>query len=275
MAQSLGHGQIGIVELDILSNQAHGNGFIPGGDLVKHPFPVGQVDIGGIDVEFPADQGGKMLLLQHHGGLIQGGQGAVFNDAVLFHIAKQGDLLENALFQRLVAPQHDHIRLDPQALELFHGVLGGLGLVFVGAPEERHQGHMDEEAVLPAHLQGNLPHRLYKGLGFNVSDGAADLRDHHVRLGLLAHPVDELLDLVGDMGDDLDSGAQVCPLPLLVQHIPVDLAGGQVGVFVQILVNEPLVVAQIQIRLRPVLGDVDLPVLIGAHGARVYVDIGV
>ena len=32
---------------------------------------------------------------------------------------------------------------------------------------------------------------------------------------------------------------------------------------------------QVQVRLRAVVGDEDLPVLIGAHGAGVHVDIGV
>ena len=134
---------------------------------------------------------------------------------------------------------------------------------------------MDEQAVLLTHLQGNLPDSLQKGLGFNVANGAADLRDDHVRIGLLAYPVDEVFDLVGHMGDDLHRGAKIFAPALFIQHVPVDLTGGQVGVFVQILVNEPLVVAQVQVCFRTVLGDVDLAVLVGTHGARVHVDIGV
>ena len=41
-------------------------------------------------------------------------------------------------------------------------------------------------------------------------------------------------------GNHLHRGAQVFALPLLVEHIPVDLAGGEVGVFVQVLVDEAL-----------------------------------
>ena len=147
--------------------------------------------------------------------------------------------------------------------------------MLIGAPEEGHQGHVDEQAVGGSHLQGDLPHGLHKGLGLNVTDGAADLGDDHVGIGLLAHPVDKFLDLVGDVGDDLDGGAQVLTLALLVQHVPIHLAGGQVGIFIQVLVNEPLIVAQVQVRFGAVLGDVDLPVLIGAHGARIHIDIGV
>ena len=154
-------------------------------------------------------------------------------------------------------------------------MLGGLALVLVGAPQEGHQSHVDEQAVGRADLQGDLPHGLYKGLGFDVADGAADFRDDHIRIGLLAHPVDEFLDLIGDVGNHLDGGAQILPLALLVQNIPINLAGGQVGIFIEVFVNEALIVAQVQVRLRAVLGDIDLAVLIRAHGARVYIDIGV
>ena len=46
-------------------------------------------------------------------------------------------------------------------------------------------------------------------------------------------------------------------------------------ILVQVFVDEALIVAQVQIGLRAVLGDVDLAVLIGAHGAGVDVDVGV
>ena len=89
------------------------------------------------------------------------------------------------------------------------------------------------------------------------------------------HGVDPALDLVGDVGDDLDRSAQIVAPALPVQNGPVDLAGGDGGVAGQVLVHEPLIVAQIQIRLGAVVGDKDLAVLIGAHGAGVHIDIGV
>ena len=134
---------------------------------------------------------------------------------------------------------------------------------------------MDEQAVLPAHFQGNLPHCFQEGLGLDVTDGTPDFRNHHIGIGLLSHPVDKILDFVGNMGNHLDSRAQILSPTLLIQHIPVNLAGGQVGILVQIFVDKPLIVAQIQIRLRTVLGNVDLSVLIRAHGTRVDVDIRV
>ena len=55
----------------------------------------------------------------------------------------------------------------------------------------------------------------------------------------------------------------------------VDGAGGEVGVAREVLVNEALVVAQVQVGLLAVLGDEDLAVLERAHGARVHVEVGV
>ena len=77
------------------------------------------------------------------------------------------------------------------------------------------------------------------------------------------------------MGDDLDGAAQIAALPLPVQHGPVDLAGGNGAVLRERLVHEALIVAQIQVRLGAVVGDEDLAVLQGVHGAGVHVQIGV
>ena len=134
---------------------------------------------------------------------------------------------------------------------------------------------MDEQGVAPARLQAHLPGGLQERLALNVAGGAADLRDDHVSPGLLPHGVDKVFDFIGDVGDHLDGLPQVLAPALLVEHVPVDLAGGQVGVLVQVLVNKPLVVAQVQVGLRPVLGDVHLPVLVRTHGAGVHVDVGV
>jgi hypothetical protein len=77
------------------------------------------------------------------------------------------------------------------------------------------------------------------------------------------------------VGNDLHGLAQIGTLTFLVQYVPVHLAGGQVGVFVQIFVDKALIVAQIQIGLSAIVGHEHLTVLQRAHGTRVYVHIGV
>ena len=134
---------------------------------------------------------------------------------------------------------------------------------------------MDKEGVFTAVLEGDLPHCFDEGLRLDVSDGPADLRDQDVRTGFFDHTVDEALDLVRNMRDDLYCRAQVLAAALLVEDIPVYLAGCEIGKAVQVLINEPLIMPEIEVRLRPVLGDIDLPVLVWAHGPRIHIDIRV
>src|SRR3546814_7138756 len=77
------------------------------------------------------------------------------------------------------------------------------------------------------------------------------------------------------MGDDLYRLAQVIAAALFAQHGFVDLSGREVVDLAHARGNEALVVAQIQIRLGPVFGHEDFPMLEGAHGARVDVDVGI
>ena len=134
---------------------------------------------------------------------------------------------------------------------------------------------MDEQAVAAADLGRHLTDGFEEGLGLDIARGAADLGDDHVRRGLFADRVDEGLDLVGDVRDDLHSLAQVFACALLVEHVPVYLAGGQVGELVQVLVDEALVVAEVEVGLCAVVGDVYLAVLKRAHRAWINIDVGI
>ena len=153
-------------------------------------------------------------------------------------------------------------------------MLGGLALQLAGAGDGHNEGDVEEHHVLAAPLGGHLADGLQEGLGLDVAHGAADLHNGHVGVRGV-QGVDAALNLVGDVGDNLDGTAQVVPPALPVQHVPVHLARGDGGIDGEILVNKPLVVPQIQVGLRAVVGDEHLAVLVGAHGARVHVEIGV
>ena len=227
-------------------------------------------------MQLPADHGGQPPFLQIQGRLIENGQRQILDDAVQLYIAEAGHLVENAaVADRLIAAQHDDIGGDAHALQLLHRVLGGLGLVLSRSLQIGHQSDMDIEGIGSAHLQSHLTDGLDEGLALHIADGAADLGDDHIRIGALPYPINKMLDLVGDMGNGLHGAAQIFAPTLLGDDIGVDLAGGQVGILVQILVDEPLVMSQIQIGLRAVLRHIDLAVLVGAHGAGVSIDIGI
>ena len=83
------------------------------------------------------------------------------------------------------------------------------------------------------------------------------------------------LDFVGDVRNHLHRFAQVIAAPLLGENRFVDSPGGPVVVAGQFGVGEALVVPEIQIGFRAVIGDVHFAVLVRAHRARIDVQIGI
>jgi hypothetical protein len=153
-------------------------------------------------------------------------------------------------------------------------VLRGLRLLLAGWPDERHQRHVDVRHVRAPDVEPELPDGLEERQDLDVADRAADLGDDHVDV-VAREAGDAPLDLVGDVGDDLDGLAQVVAPPLGRQHRAVDRAGGGVGRPGQRLVDEPLVMAQVEVGLAAVVGDEHLAVLERVHRAGVDVDVRV
>ena len=177
-----------------------------------------------------------------------------------------------------VGAQDQRVGLDTDVAQRRHRVLGRLGLQLARRREVGHQRDVQEEAVVPADVVADLADRLQERQRLDVADRAAHLGDHDVgraRRRPGPHREDAVLDLVGDVRDDLDGVAEVLPAPLLGDHRRVDLAGGDVGPAVQVAVEEPLVVADVEVGLGAVLGDEHLAVLERVHGARIDVQVRV
>src|SRR5690606_2413068 len=149
---------------------------------------------------------------------------------------------------------------------------------FAGRGDERHQGQVHEGGIVAPQTQVHLAGGFQERQGLDVADRAADLDDGHVGgavPGGIGAARDEVLDLVGDVRNDLDRLAQVVAPALLAQHGFVDLAGGEVVHLVHLGRDEALVVAQVQVGLGAVFGDEHLAVLERAHGAGIDVDVGI
>ena len=134
---------------------------------------------------------------------------------------------------------------------------------------------MDIQRVALACFPSYLTDSLQEGLALHVAGGTANLRDDHVGPGFFSYGVNKPLDLVGDVRDGLHGLAQIFPPAFLGNHVGIDPPGSQVGKLVQVLVNETLIMSQVQVGLRPILGDKHLSMLVGTHGPRVHIDIGV
>ena len=118
-----------------------------------------------------------------------------------------------------------------------------------------------------------LADRLEEGQALDVADRAADLHQHEIDAVVALE--DEILDRVGDVGNDLHGRAEEVAVALLGDELLVDAAGGDVVLPVGAAAGEALVMAEIEVGLGPVVGDEDLAVLGRAHRARVDIEIGV
>ena len=153
-------------------------------------------------------------------------------------------------------------------------MLGGFGLLL--ALEVFHnQGHMDENDVFgrffPVHLADGFQERH----ALDISHGPADFHQADVSPAPGRNLPNPVLDLVCDVGNDLDSLSQVVTSPLLCDNRLVDLSRGEVMVPGQFRIKEPFVIPEVQVHLTPVFQHENFPVLVGAHCACVNVDVGV
>jgi hypothetical protein len=139
----------------------------------------------------------------------------------------------------------------------------------------RHEGEVDEHAVAPADVDRELADGLEERQRLDVAHRAADLRDDDVDVALLGDQADALLDLVGDVRDDLHGAAEVVAAALAPDDRVVDAAGGDVRRARRVRVREALVVAEVEVRLGAVLRHEDLAVLVRRHRPGVDVDVRV
>ncbi len=165
--------------------------------------------------------------------------------------------------------------MDTNAAQLVHRMLGRLRLQLAGRLDERDERDVDVDDVLLADLAPELADRLEERQRLDVAHRAADLGDDDVGRRRLRCAADARLDLVRDVRDDLHGRAEEVALALLAQDRVPDRARAVTRVAEEVLVDEPLVMADVEVGLGAVLGDVDLAVLERAHRPRVDVQVRV
>src|SRR5689334_2286176 len=106
---------------------------------------------------------------------------------------------------------------------------------------------MYEARIVASNLDCHLTDRFEERERFDVTDGAPDL--DHGDFRVAGSAPDELLDFVGDVGDDLHRSAQIIAPPLLADHALVNLAGREVVALAHLCLNEALVVTQVEVSL--------------------------
>ena len=246
--------------------------------LAQQVVPGRPVDVAERQAEPAHDVGVEPLAVQHLGDVVDRRRVGSGDHGLLVDVAHQRDLALDRLRQLAVGPADDRVGLDADLAQRGDRVLGGLGLELTGGPDVGHQRDVQEEAVVPADVVADLAGGLEERQRLDVADGAADLGDDDVDPVIStvpAHGADPFLDLVGDVRDHLDRVTEVVAAALLGDHAGVDLAGRHVGDLAEVGVEEPLVVPDVEVGLRAVVGHEDLAVLERVHRPGVDVEVGV
>ena len=116
---------------------------------------------------------------------------------------------------------------------------------------------MHVNGALATEFVAQLADRLEERQAFDIAHRAADLAEHEIDVVVARQ--DEFLDRVGDMGDHLHRASEIIAPALLCDDV-IDASRGYI-VGLRRRAGEPLVMAEIEIGLRAVVGDEDLPVL--------------
>ncbi len=267
-----------VLEVHVLADDADLHRAALGGlEALDDALPGRELGTPAPDVEALADEIVEPLGLEVQRHLVDAGDVDRRDDRFHGHVAEEGDLVLGRLVQRGLGAADEDVRLDADLAHLADGVLGRLGLQLARGLDVRDQRDVEAERVADARLDLQLADRLEERQRLDVADGAADLEDGDVRLARveLHRGVHARFDLVGDVRDDLHRRAQVLAAALLGDDALVDRPGGEVVLPAHAAGGEALVVAEVEIRLRAVVGHEDLAVLVRAHRARIHVDVRV
>ncbi len=270
-------GEIGVAQLDILADDGDMAGALGGiqpGGPVNPGFDraFGRAGSRG-ELESVEREVGEAGAVEHGGNLVDRGDGFQRHHGFGRDVAKEGEFVGDGTVGWDVGTGDDDVRLDAHAAQRANGVLGGLGLELVGRLEVKERRDMNRERAVSRLFVAHLADRFEEGLAFDVADGSADLNDQDVNAGLPGETADAFFDQIGDVRDGLDGAAEIVAAPFAFDHFGGDLTHGDGGGGRQILVEEALVVAEVKVGFGAVVGDVDLTVLIGGHGAGVNVEV--
>lgn len=276
MGEGFVDGLVGVLVLDVFTNDGDGHPMLGSNDSVDHVFPL--VHVGGWEVE-PEEAAGEFvhfLALQHEGHFVDGiGDVLFFDDGFGKDVAKEGEFLPDIFADGVFGAANEDLGLDADFAQFGHALLGGFGFEFTGSLDVGEEGDVDEENVIETDFEGKLADGFDEGETFDVPSGASDFGDDDVAILVLADFFDAGFDFVGDVRDNLNGLAEVIATALFAEDFFVDLTGGEVVASPEFGIGEPFVVTKVKVGFGTIFKDINFAVLIGAHRARIDVEVGV
>ena len=132
---------------------------------------------------------------------------------------------------------------------------------------------MHKQRLGRPHLHPHLTYRFQERLGFDITNGAADLDQCHVSTtGTID---DATFDFIGYMRNHLYGGAKIVTTTFATNHFFVDTTGGEVVARRHGGTHKAFVVPQVEVSFRTIFRDKYFTVLERTHGTRIHIDVGV
>ena len=148
-----------------------------------------------------------------------------------------------------------------------------LGLDLGRCRNVRNQRQVHIDNTIVTELDAHLAYCLEKWQGFDVANSSADFNEANISTACAA--LDTLLDLIGDVWNDLYSRAQIVAAALLGDDCLVDAPGREITVAPGRRSYETFIMAKIEVSLGSVMRDEHLTVLKRTHRARINIDVGI
>src|SRR3984893_689981 len=224
--ERLVHGEVGVVQLDVLANERDRDLALALGESIGELLPLAEVEAADRKAEPRADELVEPLGAEDVRHEVDVRDVRTCDHRLAIDVGEERDLLADVVAELLARARHDDVGVDPDAPQLVDGVLRRLRLQLAGGLDVRDERDMQVEHVLRADLAAKLADRLEERERLDVADGAADLRDDDVRRRLLGPAADPLLDRVRDVRDHLHRGTEVLALALAAEDGFPDRAGG-------------------------------------------------
>ena len=274
MGQRLGDRFVGVFQLRVFADDGHADLAFGIGQAVHHIFPARQVGAGrGRNAEGVQNGLVQPFTVIGKGGIIDRLQVGRCNDGLFADIAEQGDLFTLTVGNGVFGAQQQHIGGNADRPQLLDRMLCGLCLQLARCGDIGQQRQVHEDALAARAVLGELADRLEERQTFDVAHGAADFTQHEI--DLVIPDAQEILDLVGDVGNDLNGLAKVVAAPFLFENVGIDAPRGHAVGLARGHAGEAFVMAKIKVGLGPVIGDEHLAMLEGRHRSGVDVQVGV
>src|SRR4030042_3631127 len=130
---------------------------------------------------------------------------------------------------------------------------------------------MNIEHIFSSNIVPELSDRLEEWQTFNITNGSANLDDHHIVA--IVYRFYRLFNFISNVGYYLDCFPKIIPMPLLGNHIVVNLPC-RIVIHLRCSYRcKPLVMYKVEVCLCTIIGDKDLTMLKRAQGARVNIDV--